>query len=90
VSEVGYSISAELHDKLEKNRRENRLCNGAARSRAGCSTRATTVVVTESWVYRIGEGKSTRHEVRMCTRHARQTPIGFSGVNFRVVDLVLI
>jgi hypothetical protein len=83
---MGYSISAELHDKLEKNRRDGRLCAGSSRSRVGCSTRATIIVFTESWIYAIDEGKSAVHEMRMCSRHARQNLIGFEGVNFRVVD----
>jgi hypothetical protein len=83
---MGISISEEKHQKLEANRRAGRLC-ASGNSRAGCSVRATKKVVQDSWIYRIGEGEVSRHEMPMCTRHARQFPVGFEGVNFRVLSI---
>ena len=48
---MGYSISWETHERIEKNRREDRLCQGSGR----CSTRATRVIVIDS----PGRGRQT-------------------------------
>lgn len=81
---MGYSITAETASKLDKHRAEGRLCGGATSSRAGCTVRAQYRVTSTSWVNLIGLGPSTERTMPMCTRHAKASPVGFRGVNFRV------
>lgn len=85
---MGHSITEATHQKIEKNRREGRLCGGATRSRSGCTTRATFVKTSEVWTYKIGEGEPQVLDMPVCKRHAAQTPVGYAGVNFRVTAVV--
>jgi len=84
---MGYDISQARYEKLERNRRDGRLCGGATMARAGCSIRATVKLTEETWIYRVGEGTPRITTMTVCTRHARQTPVGFEGVNFRVTGM---
>jgi hypothetical protein len=81
---MGYSISRAAWEKLEKRRRDGELCQGPARS---CTNRALVVVTQETWTYKIGEGQSHTGELRMCKRHAAEFPVGFQGVNFKVLEV---
>lgn len=87
---MGESITAERAAKIEANRAAGRLCRGAHRSRAGCPTRATVGVRSESWTYLIGEGPRFERVLPMCRRHAKQSPEGFEGKNFRVLGHVVL
>ena len=82
---MGYSILKSTGDKLERNRREDRLCRGTGRS---CVTRAKWRVTQEAWMYRIGEGASwTDDKLTVCNVHARDLYPGYQGVNFRVISV---
>lgn len=78
---MGYSISEATHRKLEKNRREGRLCCGATAARYGCLTRATIEATQESFAYRLDEGEGLALKSRYCARHLPRE----DGVNFRVI-----
>jgi hypothetical protein len=80
---MGYSISEETYERIERNRREERLCQGSTR----CSTRATRIVTQRCWLYTIEEGPETLEDMKMCTRHANTLPVGFRGVNFIVTQV---
>jgi hypothetical protein len=84
---MGFSITLEKSEKLNKNRAEGRLCGGPTRTRAGCTTRATWQVLEEVWTHNLGVGKSRVAVLPMCKRHARQMPRGYCGVNFRVLEI---
>src|SRR5215831_3291963 len=79
---MGYSISQEQHERLERNRRAGRLC-AMSTGRGGCFTAATTAHLTESWPYAIGEGRSRLHTQHFCGRHSSVCAV---GVNFRTLD----
>lgn len=84
---MGYDLSWEQGEKLERYRREGRLC-AVSTGRGGCFNRATVRQTQESWYYEGDklEGKPPRAvEMTLCVRHARQYPAGYEGVNFRVV-----
>lgn len=83
---MGYSITAEKHQKIEALRREGRLCQ-TNNGRGGCSARATVQQTVEDWNYRVGEGESTVRTMVHCARHARRFPAGFRGVNFVVLSV---
>lgn len=85
---MGISITEAKAQKLDKNRREGRLCGGPTRSRAGCATRATWQLVEEVWTHNLGVGKSRVTILPVCKRHAMQLPAGYCGVNFRVLEVV--
>lgn len=81
---MGYSITWEQHEKLEKNRRDGRLCQFST-GRGGCFTRATTKVTQDSWNYATEKdaGETPHvHVMTLCTRHAM--PVGYEGMNFTV------
>lgn len=78
---MGYSISQEQWEKLQRYEREGRRC-AFSTTGGGCFNRATTGVTQESWTYKVGEGDSREHEMTLCTRHAED--VGYQGVNFRV------
>jgi hypothetical protein len=80
---MGYDISQSKHDRLERNRAAGRLCGGATMAAGGCSIRATVRHTEDFWTHKIGVGASRRTTLTTCTRHA--APVGFEGVNFRVV-----
>lgn len=84
---MGYSISEETYQRLERNRREGRLCGGATRVRHGCVARATQQAIQETWTHKIGEGESHVSPLSLCARHARQVAPGYEGVNFRVLSV---
>lgn len=80
---MGYSISAEQHDKLERNRRDGRLC-WVATGRGGCFNRATIRLTLESWLtgqHRAAGEPPTIGTAVVCSRHARDNR---EGTNFRV------
>lgn len=81
---MGYSMSQEQHDKIERNRRMGRLCSGG---RHFCVTPATRRVTSWTWTHKIGEGKAHESELLLCTRHARTYSVGFEGVNFIVKSI---
>lgn len=81
---MGYSISQEQHDKLERNRREGRLC-AMSTGRGGCFTRATWRERWESWPYKIGEGHRLVSIMTHCGRHHLEP--GYEGMNFRVLSV---
>jgi hypothetical protein len=81
---MGYSISQATWEKLEKRRRDGELCQGPARS---CTNRALVVVTQETWTYRVGDGLSHVSTMRMCSRHAAEFPVGYQGVNFKVLGV---
>lgn len=84
---MGYSIDAATHDKLERNRRDDRLCRGGHRY---CITRATRRVFMDSWAYDSHKAAGmtpyrTADEdpgMTLCTRHANSLPT--EGTNFTV------
>jgi hypothetical protein len=80
---MGYDISQETHERIEKNRRDGRLCQGSGR----CSTRATKLVQQRCWPYRVGEGDLSERPMVMCAKHASEFPAGYVGVNFEVVSI---
>lgn len=83
---MGISISEDKYQKMEKLRREGRLCQSGD-SRAGCAIRATVRSAQETWTYRIGEGESQTNTAVFCLRHARRYALpGSEGVNFRVLS----
>jgi hypothetical protein len=82
---MGYSMTSEKADKINALAAEARRCS-MNNGRGGCATRATVMVVDQSFVYRLDEGAESVTEMPMCARHARQMPVGFEGVNFRVLD----
>jgi hypothetical protein len=79
---MGYSISQTKWERLERNRRDGRLCGGATSAPGGCATRATVIHSELFWVHRIGEGEPRPITMRTCARHAM--PVGYQGVNFRI------
>lgn len=84
---MGYSISQETYERIERNRREGRLCRGGSR----CSSRGTWWAFHETWVHKIGEGDSKLDMQGMpfCKKHLREFAphVGFEGVNYRVVRI---
>jgi hypothetical protein len=84
---MGFSITADKAAKLDRNRREGRLCGGPTRDRAGCASRATWQVVEEVWTHRLGVGRSRVNSLLMCKRHAMLFHSGYCGVNFRVIEI---
>jgi hypothetical protein len=81
---MGQDVSAAHAKKMQMLNLEGRACKGPSRSRLGCATRAVVEQGIESWTYEIGVGPVTDRWAPMCRRHANQTPVGFTGVNFRV------
>lgn len=79
---MGYSITHEQHERLERLRREDRLC-AVSTGRGGCFNRATWEVLQETWPYRLDDGKRTVHRMTLCGRHVQAA--GFEGGNFRVL-----
>ena len=82
---MGISIDEATHQKIERNRREGRLCQGACRSRVGCTVRATWRITSRGWTYTVGEGTDHVNDMVMCGRHAREWTPGSGGVNFIVL-----
>lgn len=82
---MGYSITAEQHERLCALEAEGRRCRMSTMRGAGCMTRATVAVTTESWSYRIGEGQSRVDTMPFCRRHAFRA--GDEGKNFRVLSV---
>lgn len=80
---MGYSITEEQYQRLERNRREGRQCHMST-GRGGCFTRATVAQTSESWPYHIGEGERRVATTTFCKRHASEP--GYEGVNFRVLS----
>jgi hypothetical protein len=81
---VGYSISMEQANKLERNRREGRLC-AMSTGRGGCFTRATWVEKGDSWYYEedMVAGKEPHPLVHtVCAKH--RMGAGYKGRNFVV------
>ena len=84
---MGYSISQDQHDKLEKHRREGRLCC-VATGRGGCFNRATRRLTQDTWPYdrdRQAGKPPTRHVAVACARHA--TPDWQEGTNFTTLSV---
>jgi hypothetical protein len=79
---MGYSITLEQANKLDKNRSEGRLCHMST-GRGGCFNRATVRETHESFMYALDEGDMTVSEMTLCGRHAMG--VGTAGTNFRVV-----
>jgi hypothetical protein len=75
---MGFTMSAELHAKLEANRAAGRLCGGATRSRAGCSQPAVVRVITADDL----AGKTYGPTV-LCRKHGQQdyAQVGFAYAN---------
>jgi len=67
---MGYSITQKTADRINRYRREDRLCQGSGR----CSSRATYVILFRS------EGKIGTHV--LCKRHLRQTLDGFKHYGY--------
>lgn len=85
---MGYSISQEKYEKLERNRREGRLCS-MNNGRGGCSARATVRQHTLNWYYEEEKlrGDPPREGTSvLCRRHANEMPPGYEGRNFTVVS----
>jgi hypothetical protein len=80
---MGYDISQTKHDRLERNRAAGRLCGGATMAPGGCSIQATVRMTEDFWTHKIDVGPARRTTMTTCARHAY--PVGFAGVNFRVV-----
>ncbi len=80
---MGHSISQETGRKLDENRRAGRLCAGGVRH---CTKPATVKVHQTAYTHEWGVGKPAEglDPMTMCTRHAREFPPGYQGVNFRV------
>jgi hypothetical protein len=86
---MGYDISQEQHDKLERNRREDRLC-AVATGRGGCFNRATVKATEEAWVYeedRLAGEPPVIRTMKLCTRHAKPEAGYLEGTNYRVISL---
>lgn len=81
---MGYSISQETMDKINANKLAGRLCSGGNRY---CSTRATKVVRSTAWMYKIDEGAARVSELKLCGRHAKLYHVGMRGVNFIVTRI---
>jgi hypothetical protein len=83
---MGYSISQEQHEKLERNRAEGRLCC-VSTGRGGCFNRATVRQTVESWYYEkdrlAGEPPHVDTQV-ICASHSRGG-LYDEGTNFRVL-----
>jgi tRNA isopentenyl-2-thiomethyl-A-37 hydroxylase MiaE len=79
---MGYSISNDLHQKLERNRSEGRLCGGAVRSGPGCSRRAILKVYTDEDI----AGK-TYGPTKLCKRHSYDdyAQLGYQYANGPIV-----
>jgi hypothetical protein len=65
---MGHSISSQVHDKLEANRRNGRLCAGG---RNHCTTPATVKVITTD-----DEAGRTYGPAKFCRRH-NVYPVGY-------------
>lgn len=81
---MGYDISQEQYEKLERLRREGRQC-AMSTGRGGCFNRATYREVHEHWTYHIDEGQRTERTMVFCGRHASLP--GAQGVNYRVLSV---
>jgi hypothetical protein len=80
---MGYSISQDQHLRIEKNRREGRLCGGPSNHQ--CPVAATYTIAKDTFYYEGGvEVRKVHTETGMCTRHARLFPVGYRGENFLV------
>ncbi len=84
------SVSATAYDKVQANRREGRACSGPSRSRIGCSGRATHLRTDEVYLHVLNEGPAEVLDMPLCKRHAGQSRVGATGVNFRVLALAAI
>jgi hypothetical protein len=84
---MGYSLSQEQYEKLQRNKAEGRLCC-VSTGRGGCFTRATRRLTHESWPYesdRAAGKPPTIGVVVACTRHS--TPDWQEGLNFRTIKV---
>lgn len=84
---MGYSISADTARRLDRNRRNGRLCVGGNRY---CTTPATKVISTTSYPVTYGQGTPSTGDMLMCGRHAKPYHAGFAGINFRVNSVTLL
>jgi hypothetical protein len=85
---MGYSISQEQYEKLERHKREDRLC-AMSTGRGGCFNRATVRQTVDSWYYAEDRANGvTPHRITqtVCSRHAKTMPVGYDGTNFRVLS----
>ena len=77
-------VTEEQYKKWRMLKLEGRACAGPSRSRLGCMTRAVVEQGIESWQPGRSEGPCKDTWAPKCRRHARLTPVGYVGVNFRV------
>lgn len=83
---MGYSLSQEQYEKLERNRQEGRLCS-VSTGRGGCFSRATVRWTTNSWMYAEDRQAGKAPEVTtsvVCTRHNRDD--WHHGTNYEVIS----
>lgn len=81
---MGYSITHEQHQRLERLKAEGRDCKMSTRG-GGCFNRATRKATQQSFPYKLDEGNESTHVMTLCTRHVY--PVGYEGVNFRVTKV---
>lgn len=81
---MGISITGEQAAKLDKNRREGRLCAMSTRN-GGCYTRASVLLTERVWTHYVGRGESHISTQTLCTRHGREIAVS-GGVNFEVIS----
>lgn len=80
---MGYDISQEQYEKVERLRSEGRQC-AMSTGRGGCFNRATWTELHECWLYELEQGDRTEHHMVFCGRH--HSAPGTEGRNFRVLS----